>query len=61
MVFTELELQLKKNQTASTNNNKLSLELQKSYGLRQIVNTELENRPSSHLTQHSTPARGKKT
>ena len=29
-------------------------------GLRQLVNTELENRPPSHMTNHSTPARGKK-
>ena len=28
--------------------------------IRQLVNTELENRPSSHLTKHSTPALGKK-
>ena len=28
--------------------------------IRQLVNTELENRPSSHLTKHSTPARKKK-
>ena len=27
---------------------------------RQLVNTELENQPSSHLTKHSNPARGKK-
>ena len=40
--------------------NSLSLELQISYGLRQLVHTEFENRPSSHLTKHSTPARGKK-
>ena len=32
-----------------------------SYGFRQLVNTELENRPSSHLTKHSTPARVEKT
>ena len=38
----------------------VSLELQISYGFRQLVNTELENRPWSHLTQHNTPARGKK-
>ena len=25
-----------------------------------LVNTELENRPSSHLSKHSSPARGKK-
>ena len=44
------------NLTASANNNKLSLELQISYhGLRQLVNTESENRTSSHLTKHSTP------
>ena len=36
----------------------LSLQLQISYGFRQLVNTELENRPSSHLTKHSSPARG---
>ena len=35
------------------------LELQISYGVRQIVNTEREHRRSSHLTKHSTPARGK--
>ena len=29
-------------------------------GFRQLVNTELENRTSSHLTKHSTPVRGKK-
>ena len=29
-------------------------------GFRQLVNTELENRTSSHLTKHSTPARRKK-
>ena len=31
-----------------------------SYCLRQLVNTQLENRPSSHLTKHSSPARGEK-
>ena len=36
------------------------IELQISYGVRQLVNTEHENRPSSHLTKHSSPARGKK-
>ena len=40
--------------------NKLSLELQISYGFRELVRTEPENRPSSHLTKHSSPARGKK-
>ena len=39
---------------------KLSLELQVSYCFRRLVNTELENRPSSHLTKHSSPASGKK-
>ena len=39
----------------------ITLELQISYGLRQLVNTQLENRPSSHFTKHSSPARGKKT
>ena len=38
----------------------ITLELQISYGLRQLVNTQLENRPSSHFTKHSSPARGKK-
>ena len=37
-----------------------SLELQISYGFRQLVNTELENRLSSHLTKHSTPDSWKK-
>ena len=36
------------------------IELQISYGVRQLVNTEHENRPSSHLTKHSSPARRKK-
>ena len=35
------------------------IELQISYGVRQLVNTEHENRPSSHLTKHNSPARGK--
>ena len=49
------------NWTASTNNNKLSIELQISYGFHELVNTEPENRPSSHLTKHSSPAaRGRK-
>ena len=30
-------------------------------GFRQLVDTELENQLSSHLTKHSSPARGKKT
>ena len=43
---------------ASANSNKISLKLQISYDF--LVNTELENRPSLHLTKHSTPARRKK-
>ena len=31
-----------------------------SHCFRQLVNAELENGPSSHLTKHSSPARGKK-
>ena len=31
-----------------------------SYGFRELVNTEPENRPSSPLTKDSSPARGKK-
>ena len=46
--------------SASANSNTLSLELQISYCFRQLVNTELENRPSSHFTKHSSPAWGKK-
>ena len=42
------------------NKNIVFLELRISYGLRQLVNTELENQPSSHLTKHTTPACGKK-
>ena len=30
------------------------------YGPRHLVNAELESRPLSHLTKHSTLARGKK-
>ena len=54
------DLNFKKDQTASANDNKLSLELQISDSLRQLVNTHLENRPSSHFTKNSSPARGKK-
>ena len=57
---TQTWFELNYNWTASTNKNKLSLELQISYGFRQLVNTEIENRPSSHLTKHNSPARGKK-
>ena len=31
-----------------------------SYGVREVVNTIPENRPSTHLTKHNGPARGKK-
>ena len=55
----KLDLNLSKTKQHLSIIKKLSLELQKSYGLRQLVNTELGNRPSSHLTKHNTPALGK--
>ena len=56
----KLDLNLSKTKQPLPIITQLSLEQHISYGFRQLVNTDLENRPSSHLTKHSTPARGKK-